>query len=237
MKGLLLLLLISTIASDRVSDIVQRLRQSSKYSSKKQTLVIMCEVLLRKGYTTAFTAGVLGNIVHEGSIGKFESSNYKDESRKPQYLKYMDQLYSYRSKYSGKIVTDVSMRDLNKLMEKLRADNWKKGKFGLGCIQWTGGRTYNLVQQYNKQCNNRDKITIDEATAAEANMVISELSGPYKYVYTKWENANPNKDTISAAYSAGSILCIHYEVPANREQRAIERGNTAKDIYNILNGK
>ena len=89
-------------------------------------------------------------------------------------------------------------------------------------------------------CSSKDSeetTTAASTTAAEANMVISELSGAYKYVYTKWEKANPNKDTISAAYSAGSILCIHYEVPANREQRAIERGNTAKDIYNILNGK
>ena len=237
MKMLLILLLFSTILSDEISDKVQRLNNSSKYSAKKRTLVIMCEMFLRKGYPTSFTAGILGNIVHESSVGKFESSNYHDESKKPQYLKYMDDLYSYRTKYSSKIVTDVSMRELTRLMEKLRADNWKKGKFGLGCFQWMGGKSYSLVQHYNKQCNNRDKITLDEAIRAEANMIIQEFSSSYKYYYNQWENANPNKDSISAAYNAGLIINDILNPPGPVGYRDISRGNTAKDIYNILIGK
>ena len=139
------------------SEMIKNIEQSSTYSSKKNTLSIIGTLLLNKGYEPAFVAGVLGNIYHEGNIGKFESSAYtSNPDGEPQYLKYMDNLYSYRSKYSSKCVTDVSMKELSKLMEKLKADNWGKGKFGLGCVQWTGSRTYTLVQLYLTECGNQD---------------------------------------------------------------------------------
>ena len=146
----------------------------------------------------------------------------------------MDQLYNYRSKYSGKIITEVSMHELSSLLEKLKSNGWKKGKFGLGCIQWTGGRTYNLFKIYQKECNNNNRITLAQATAAEGKMVISELSGDYKYIYNEWKNNNSNKNTGLAAYNAGHILCMKYEVPADRENKAKTRGKTAQDIYNIM---
>ena len=59
----------------------------------------------------------------------------------------MDKLYNYRKKYSGKIITEVNMHELDLLLKKLKANKWQKGKFGLGCIQWTGERTYNLFQK------------------------------------------------------------------------------------------
>ena len=77
----------------------------------------------------------------------------------------MDQTYNYRSKYSGKCVTDVSLRELYKLLQKLKQYNWQKGKFGLGCVQWTGSRTFTLVETYRDVCKNCDKITLDQATA------------------------------------------------------------------------
>ena len=217
------------------NEMIRRLEASSSYSSKKSTLVIIAKVLFEKGYEASFVAGILGNIYHEGAIGKFESSAYiSHPEAEPQYLKYMDQLYNYRSKYSGKIITEVSMHELSSLLEKLKSNGWKKGKFGLGCIQWTGGRTYNLFKIYQKECNNNNRITLAQATAAEGKMVISELSGDYKYIYNEWKNNNSNKKTGLAAYNAGHILCMKYEVPADRANKAKTRGKTAQDIYNIM---
>ena len=83
---------------------IKKIENSSKYSSaKRKTMSIIGTLLLNKGYEASFVAGILGNIYHEGNIGMFESSAYiSNPSAEPQYLKYKDDLYSYRTKYSGK---------------------------------------------------------------------------------------------------------------------------------------
>ena len=230
-----LLFLITLFALATSNAMIDKLVKSSTYASKKDTLKIIGNLLFDKGYPASWVAGVLGNIYHEGSIGKFESSAYiSNPSAEPQYLKYMDQLYNYRSKYSGKIVTDVSMKALGTLLEKLKKDNWKKGKFGLGCVQWTGGRTYNLYKKYAEACNNQDKITLAQATKAEGNMVIGEFNGDYKYIYNQWNSENSNKNTAKAAYNAGHIICMKYEVPADTANKAKKRGATAQNMYEIM---
>ena len=218
-------------------DMIKKLENSSKYSSKRKTLSIIGTLLLDHGYEPAFVAGILGNIYHEGKIGYFESSAYISKpSAEPQYLRYMDNEWSYRTKYSGKCIYDVSMKEVGKMLEKLKANNWNRGKFGLGCVQWTGGRTYTLFKIYEKECGYSDKITEDQATSAEGKMIIEELTGNYKYVYNSWKNENSNTKTATAAYNAGSIICKKYEVPADTNNRAVVRGNTSKDMYNIMTG-
>ena len=213
-----------------------KLKNSKKYSSTKtNTMTIIGTVLLNNKYEPSFVAGVLGNIYHEGSIGLFESSKYVTHPEKePQYLKYMDSIYDYRNKYSGKLITNVSLREVSKLLQKLKANNWERGKFGLGCIQWTGSRTYTLVETYLEVCNNCDKISLDQATEAEGKMVMKELKGSHSYVYSNWKSQNSNTQSTNAAYNAGYIVCKKYEVPADTENRAKERGNTAITIYNIM---
>ena len=146
----------------------------------------------------------------------------------------MDNLYSYRSKYSGRCITNVSLREVFSLLKKLKANNWQRGKFGLGCGQQIGGRTYTLVEVYNSECIKCDKISLDQATSAEGKMIIKELQGSHSYVYSTWKNENSNKNTATATYNAGYIICKKYEVPADTENRARQRGNTAKEIYNNM---
>jgi hypothetical protein len=235
MKGYPLLFLIALVAGNKKCNNFG----SSPYSSKENTLRIICEVLFENGYETSFVAGVLGNVFHEGSIGKFESSAYKDETKKPQYLKYMDELYEYASNYSGKFVYDknISLTQLSEVMEQLKADNWEKGKFGLGCIQWTGERTYKLVQLYNKECGNKGKITKNQATSAEGKMIIKELSdsNSFLHVYRSWSDETLDKNTTQAAYDAGVKVCKEYEKPKDANSKSVQRGNTAKAIYEIIN--
>ena len=65
-------------------------------------------------------------------------------------------------------------------------------------------------------------------------MIVKELSGDHKYVYDQWKNENANKNSANAAYNAGSIICRKYEIPADANNKAITRGNTAKEIYKIM---
>ena len=208
----------STTSTSTSNEMIKKLEECSKYSSKISTLSIIGTLLFDNNYPASFIAGVLGNIYHEGKIGYFESSAYKNLDRKPQYLKYMDELYNYAEKYSGKIITEVSMNELNDVLNKLKADNWQKGKFGLGCIQWTGERTYTLFKLYQQECNNEDSIDINQAITAEGKMVMNELKGNYQFVYKNWDNENPDKNSKEAAYNAGRILCLKYEVPFQKEE-------------------
>ena len=216
------------------NEMIEKLKKSNY--EKKETLAIIGQLLFDNGYETAFVAGVLGNINHEANIGLFESSAYISHPEdEPKYLKYMDQYYSYRTKYSGKLITEVSLDELNTLLNKLKNDNWEKGKFGLGCVQWTGERTLNLFKIYRSENNNKDSISFNQATNAEGKLIINEFSNDYKYIYNNWKKENENKiNSENAAYNAASKICLDYERPKDKENKAKTRGNTAKKIYKIM---
>lgn len=101
---------------------------------KKTAMITAAERLLNDGYEVAFVAGVLGNIQNEGTPGIFESSNYSNPSKKPSYLKYMDENFDYRRKFSGKSISDVGISAAVALQQKAKASGYK-GKFGFGMIQ------------------------------------------------------------------------------------------------------
>ena len=216
------------------NEMIEKLKKSNY--EKKETLAIIGQLLFDNGYETAFVAGVLGNINHEANIGLFESSAYISHPEdEPIYLKYMDQNYSYRTKYSGKLITEVSLDELNTLLNKLKNDKWEKGKFGLGCVQWTGERTLNLFKIYRSENNNKDSISFNQATNAEGKLIINEFSNDYKYIYNNWKKENENKiNSENAAYNAASKICLDYERPKDKENKAKTRGNTAKKIYKIM---
>lgn len=203
-------------------------------SSKKLAMVTMADALLGEGYHPAFVAGVLSNIYHEGTFGKFESSKYSNGGA-PAYLVYMDENHDYRNKYSGKLVyNDISLSELSDLLDELSAGGWK-GKFGLGSVQWTGGRTKNLVKLYLEEAAGSDTITKDQVITAEVKMIKSELAGAYKSIYSKWQSTYA--ETLSgddAAFGAAYRVCVSYEVPATYRSKAIDRGGKAVDIYKIM---
>jgi len=214
---------------------IKKLEKSGAYASKIKTLSTIGTLLFDQGYETSFVSGILANINHEGNIGKFESSNYiSNPDAEPEYLKYMDQLYDYRKKYSAKLITQVSLKDVGIILERLKRASWQKGKFGLGCLQWRGERTYTLYKLYEQECNNPYNITIDQATKAEGNMIINEFNSNYKYVYDQWKKENNNTNTPIAAYNAGYIISEKYVVPVDTEKAAKIRGKTAQDMYNIM---
>ena len=221
-------------SSTSSNEMIEKLKNSNY--DKKETLAIIGQLLFDNGYETAFVAGILGNINHEANIGYFESSAYiSHPENEPDYLKYMDQYYSYRTKYSGKSITQVSLDELDTLLNKLKNDKWEKGKFGLGCVQWTGERTLNLFKIYRSENNNKDSITFNQAAKAEGKIIINEFSNDYKYIYDDWKEENKKKiNSESAAYNAASKICLDYERPKDKANKAKTRGNTAKNIYKIM---
>lgn len=225
----------------KIATMVARLRLNRSLGlseEKKYAIASMAEVMLKDGYEPEFVAGVLGNIIHEGNVGQFESSNYAAYPQcKPKYLKYMDGEYDYARNFSGNNITKVSLVYLSQLMSQLESDNWNYGKFGLGCVQWTGSRTKTLVDIYLQYSDDGYFINLDQATKAEGKMLSTELSGNYSYVYNSWKNQHYTSKE-QAAFEAGKVVCIKYEVPSDRYYKAEHvRGPEARKVYRVMMGK
>ena len=150
------------------------------------------------------------------------------------YLRFGEKDY-YLTHYSKKYAQDVNLDELEAFLAQLSKGGWK-GKFGLGVVQWTGGRTKTLVGFYRKHAGSGSSITKAQVIAAENEMILYELKGAYKSVYTTWLNSNSNRATVEAANSAGALVCTKYEVPASKESKAITRGAKAAAIYKVMIG-
>ena len=142
----------------------------------------------------------------------------------------------YWNKYSKKYAWEVNLTELEKLLDYLEEGGWV-GKFGLGITQWTGGRTKGLVKVYRKHAGNgSSSITQEQVIAAENEMIVNELKTTYAFVYNNWKDSNSKRTGADAAASAGSIFCLKYEVPANKETAARTRAGVARTLYGIMMG-
>ena len=187
--------------------------------------------MLESGFDPKFVAGMLGNICYEGNIGLFEYYNSSQD-----YMQYMQNHYSYKSNYSGKYIYNVNLNNVYNMLKQLHESsegtwriNGSRVGFGLGSIQWTFGRTYELVKIYREVNGQKSTITKADATKAEGLMISRELnSSDYNYIYNSWKNSQ------SSAYNAAYKICISYEVPADKDNQGIQRGNLAEKIYSDM---
>lgn len=205
--------------------------------AKKDSMINMAITLLNEGYEPAFVAGVLANILAEGAAGYFESSAYITyPDNEPAYLVYMDENYDFRDKFSGENISQVGIAETYRVLKELKKGGYK-GKFGLGSVQWTGGRTMELIKCYIELYGEDYYPTIEESLIAENMMIVKELNGEYynKRVYQKWKSEySKNRDSTDAAYGAGIIVCKNYEIP--RADSSGTRANNAEKIYKIMMG-
>lgn len=211
--------------------------------SKKDTLVAMAEVLLDDGFAPAFVAGILGNILVEGDCGRFESSAYvSNPDAQPDYLRYLDENYDYREKYSYKLIYEgISVKEVYAMILELGPGgaNGRGSCFGLGCLQWTSyERIKRLVENYIEVAGDADSITLAQVQEAEGMTVSYELNNTYRSVYTTWQSENADQNTTEAAFAAGVIVCVRYGVPVGYNTEAVQntRGALAEAVYNVMMG-
>lgn len=231
-----------TPAINKMLDNLEKDKSLKLTKDQKNAMLCTAEKLLNDGYDAKFVAGVLANVMHEGTPGKFESSYFETHpENKPDYLEYMDRDFDYGDKYSGKTITDVGIQETIKLQNaasKKTHTTQKNGKgekivykFGLGMCQFTGSRTSDLLEAYQEfyKRTGENNPTKEQCLEIEIDFMIKELkSENYKRIYSLWEKGN------KTAYTAGSMFCKYYERPKDLDVQAIERGNNAKKIYNIM---
>lgn len=217
------------------NDMIKKLINEPEFKNKENILKIIGRHLFLKNYEPAFVAGILGNIFRDKDIGFFEKSDFdSNPEQKPEYLKYMDENHEYRKKYSGKRITEVSLRNLGSLLVQLKKKSWNQGQFGLGCVQWRGSRTYALYELYYSECGNCDTIPLEDATRSEAKMLTIELeSSTYSYIYEEWKKKNPIINNPKAAYNAGLLIANKYE-GLEDNKKAKDRAIIAEKMYNAM---
>ncbi len=93
---------------------------------------------------------------------------------------------------------------------------------GYGIVQWTGSRNTKL-KNWCKE-NGYDYATLE----GQLWFLKYELETTQKRNYERLKSV---PDTPAGAYTAGYDFCYHFEIPANRAQRSVTRGNLAKDKY------
>lgn len=107
------------------------------------------------------------------------------------------------------------------------------GKTSYGLCQWNGSRYTNLKRWCSEQ--GLDYKTV----SGQVRFLEYELnSTAYRGILNYLKNV---EDSASGAYDAAYYVCYHFEQPAKRATRSVERGNLAKNtywsVYGLLNDK
>jgi len=206
-------------------------------SNRRNAMTIMGQALLDEGYEPAFVAGMLANIMSEGSFGLFENSNYSNIANRPAYFQYFIDNHNYAERLSNRVIYDVDITP-NELYEITSNSPNQTNIFGLGVAQWTHvSRFFPLVRLYIETSGGGSRrITRAEVIEAETRMMIWELGigGSHHRVYRDWQSANSNINSEEAAFNAAHILCLRYLIPLQAQVKAIQRGNDARVIFRIM---
>ena len=206
--------------------------------ARRISMVTMGQALLNEGHEPAFVAGMLANIMREGSFGQFENSNYAtNPAAMPQYLRYFVDNHNYTERFSNRYIYDLDITP-NELYEITSNSPNTENIFGLGVVQWTHvSRFFPLLQLYIEATGGgARRITRAEVIESEMLMMIRELreGGSHNFIYRDWHLANSNVNSEDAAFNAAHILCLRYLIPRDVQTKAIQRGNDARAIFRIM---
>lgn len=96
-----------------------------------------------------------------------------------------------------------------------------------------GGASYGLCQWYNGRCEALRRF------CEENGYDIDSIEGQMEYLRHELKNGYPSvlehlrnaEDSPSGAYDAAWYWCMYFEIPADRERQAAQRGSLAEDTY------
>ncbi|MCL2141190.1 MAG: phage tail tip lysozyme [Dehalococcoidia bacterium] len=220
-----------------IARLLNNIENSSNINTreKKDSCKAAAQAMFESGFELSFIAGMLGNIMKEAAAGEFEI--YWGGSSQSYMLNLVNN-HNYEARFGRaspyKQVFIDNMPQDNLTTVRALVD-LKQGLFGLGMVQWTDySRITTLLDLYKEVNGGGNTITATQVRRAEGLMITRELLNHniYKSIYPNWKSANSSDlNSQTAAYNAGSDLCLNYEIPANKAVKAVERGNLAKLIY------
>ena len=96
-----------------------------------------------------------------------------------------------------------------------------------------GGASHGLCQWYNGRCSALSQFCEEygydvDSVLGQMEYLRFELTNSYPSVLEYLQNVD---DTPSGAYDAAWYWCMYFEIPADREHQAVQRGSLAEDTY------
>jgi len=243
---------------------MDRLKNSNITTNAERldSMNIMGRVLFENGYEPAFVAGVLSNILGEGSFGQFEFAGNQP------YLQYFINNHDYRARFAGRQIFNVNITPQQlhtitfnspMLIPGGNPNNYDDrlpnftNIFGLGLIQWTNRpRFFRLLEFYNEQTDGGNRrITRPEVVTAETRMLLWDFDTGeevtrivmrdgsvvpiYADIPNAWRVRNGNQiDSEAAARDAAIIITRALVRPPNTVATADTRAEDAARIYRIM---
>ncbi|MCL1885084.1 MAG: phage tail tip lysozyme [Defluviitaleaceae bacterium] len=220
-------------------------------AGRRHSMTIMGQVLLNEGYEPAFVAGMLANIMREGSFGEFERSGTDAQIADWQgYMRYFVDNHDYRNRFSGRLISDVDATLLevyNMITNAPQTGMNANNIFGIGIVQWTNRpRIIPLMQTYRSVAGD-GRISAGQVVEAETLFMVNELaSGQHvggwggvawgSDLREVWRERNGDVDNETAAGDAGYIITRLYTRPGHAADRAAQRRTDAINIFRIMVG-
>ena len=215
-------------------------------STRRSSMVTIGQGMLDRSFEPAFVAGMLGNVMAEGSIGEFERvSNHS-------YLQYVLNNHDYANRFAGRFVYNMGAT-LQELYDIISNRTSSAGNnvnlFGLGTMQFTNGsRILHIVENYMLVSGGGGNITRELAAEAEIITLIQQLEGYGQHtgppqpghgwgfdLYAFWKTRHAaNFNTEAAARDAAQLITRLFLRPGAVETAAEIRGNNAVNILRVM---
>ena len=160
-----------------IEEIKRNFENTDDFYQDKNILTIMCSYFLEKSdMKTPFIAAVLGILDYTKNFGKL-------------------QYYSEESEFVGKIVSEITLKDL----KELNASNYK-----IGCLEWKGEDAKKLLELYLEVGKQSNKLNMEQIALAEAKMIVNDLltNEKRKRQYEAWNDIIEWKDEKYYGHSA-----------------------------------
>ena len=176
--------------------------------------------LEKLGYDNDYiVAGFMGNIWIES--GRTMSASVMENQLVPN-----KEAHNLRLKCKSRSTLSKNLKDIDNYTRTYvsTASGYKYDKWylcGLGLVQWTASRAYNLLQYAYQESGGKHWTQLD--TQIEY-LIRKELSLGYKSILENLKN-------VKSAEEAAEYICLHFERPADPDATMTERQNKAKEFY------
>ena len=191
---------------------------------RRISMVILGHEMLNLGYEPAFTAGMMANIMREGSFGQFEAAN-RNPTNNPAYMEHFVRYHDYFRQFQQRNIINFNLNDIYAM--SLRRSHQSANIFGIGIAQWTHRERHLPLLQSYMELSSDGRITRENVIQVELERLISEIDGynlnghrgmvevdrrvnmPWNTpdIRQYWRSQNPNGlNNVAAANSAAYLI-------------------------------
>ena len=233
--------------SNMMENLAQDTSINVESATRRNSMVTIGQGMLERGFEAAFVAGMLGNVMEEGSIGEFERAGTQP------YMQYVINYHDYINRFHGRHVynVDATLQELyNIISNRMASAGNNVNLFGLGTMQFTNGsRILHIVENYMLVSGGSGSITREQAAEAEILTLIQQLEGYGQHtgpappgisgwgfnLYEYWISRHASDmNTVAAARDAAQLIVHLFLRPGDAAIQAEIRSNNAADIFHVM---